>query len=92
MAKKYKVVGRPRDKEGVTVTEVIIRKALLDLGMDVSDLARKIGCKQSYIYNVVKGRHGRGRKAKIIRRGIAKFLKIRYDELWANGNGSRNNG
>lgn len=72
----------------MTRTEKIIRKALLDRDLTVLDLIGKIKCKQSYVYDVVKGHAGaRGRKARTIKRRIAKFLKIPYDELW-NGNSS----
>ena len=76
----------------MTRTEKIIRKALLDRDLTVLDLIGKIKCKQSYVYDVVKGRAGaRGRRAKVIKRRIAKFLKIPHDELW-NGDGSSGKG
>ncbi|MEE9456364.1 MAG: hypothetical protein V3W11_04340 [bacterium] len=78
----------------MTPIEVIIRKALLDRDVKrgVRGLAQKIKCAESYVYDVVKGRRGaRGRRAKVIKRRIAKFLKIPYDELW-NGDGSSGKG
>jgi len=73
----------------MTRTEKIIRKALLDRDLTVLDLIEKIKCKQSYVYDVIKGRAGkRGRRAKVIKRRIAKFLGVPYDDLWSDGNGS----
>ena len=42
----------------MTRTEKIIRKALLDRDLTVLDLIEKIKCKQSYVYDVIKGRAG----------------------------------
>lgn len=79
----------------MTAVEVIIRKALLDRDVKrgVRGLAKKIKCPESYVYDVIKGRRGRrGRKARTIKRRIAKFLKIPYDELWNGGDGSSGKG
>jgi transcriptional regulator with XRE-family HTH domain len=72
-----------------------VRKLLLDKGLSVAEMARLMGEKPSYVYDVLKGRRarkivtnvrrGRGRRAAAIKAGVARFLGVSFDELWYRG-------
>lgn len=60
-----------------------ILKALVDRDMDVRTLARALGYRESYFYEVVRGDKGAvGSLAQEIKRRISRYLKIPYVELW----------
>jgi len=72
-----------------------VRKLLLDKGLTVAQMARLMGEKPSYVYDVLKGRRakkiitsvkrGRGQRAAAIKTGVARFLGVRFEELWYRG-------
>jgi transcriptional regulator with XRE-family HTH domain len=69
-----------------------VRKLLLDKGLNVAQMARLMGEKPSYVYDVLKGRRakkirtsvksGRGEKAAEIKTRVARFLGVSFEELW----------
>ncbi len=71
---------------------VEVRKRLLDKGLTVAQMARILGEKPSYVYDVLKGRRakkiqtkvkrGRGEKAAAIKTRVASFLGVNFEELW----------
>ncbi len=69
-----------------------VRKLLLDKGLNVAQMARLLGEKPSYVYDVLKGRRakkiktsvksGRGEKAAGIKTRVARFLGVNFEDLW----------
>jgi len=58
--------------------------ALAGRNISLAALAEKLRADRRYVGEIIAGVAGRrGRKAQTIREGIAKFLKIPYEELWA---------
>ena len=60
-------------------TKRTIRKRLIDLDKNPSDMARDLGYRPQYIVMILNGK----REALHVRRKIAKYLNMKYDDLFA---------
>lgn len=65
----------------MSVTEIEIKKALLDARVKQIDVARKLHLSRQFVNNVIKGQ----RPTKRVREAIAKAVGKRVDELWPPG-------
>ena len=55
-----------------------LKKALIDRGMSMRQLADKIGVTACYLSKIVNGKHD----GLMLREKIAKVLNVSYDFLW----------
>lgn len=65
----------------MSITEIEIKKALLDARVKQIDIARKLKITRQFVNIVIKGR----RPTKRVRMAIAKAVGKRLDELWPSG-------
>jgi lambda repressor-like predicted transcriptional regulator len=74
MMVKKRNIKKPRYKTNAN----LIKSLLVLRGIKLVDLAREFGITKQYLWYVIHGR----RKGERIRKKIAQFLGMQYEQLW----------